>query len=432
MLTALGILTGSLFVALASSEHSNRCVQNLGGILPCSEISLTGGGLYQSLRSCCNGVRAIAKDRCECNPLIKGLLGKEGAAVFKLEPVCRILQPVQWATIPARLVRSCSAILSINDYVCEKSDVEIDAARFESLDSFNALFLNNDDEAICFDTNRFKRGLGQSFREDASFYVPYGAGNYTGLEDIAEYLGIPFASLTHGYWQNNVTRSEDRSKKARFELSADGRTWTLGSTLSPGTFLRGADPYQEYYAEQEVIFDGCETKIKQYNIVPTDGLMIQILIRFVQTASFSKRYGIEDICRYHTKFCSSDPVTRQYSTEKECLDYMRSLPLYTEMCGKNRPFSGRSFPCKWKHHLMIPTNPPLHCPHIGKAGVADINGNFKCDDAAECTKDEGQDEWPPLRDVGAETPAERLQLYAENDIGYEDEPFGCATRSNVG
>ena len=58
-----------------------------------------------------------------------------------------------------------------------------------------------------------------------------------------------------------------------------------------------------------------------------------------------------------------------------------------------------------------------------------MNGNFKCDDVAECSKDEGQDSWPPLRDIGSETPAGRVLIYAENDIGYENEPFGCATRS---
>ena len=64
-------------------------------------------------------------------------------------------------------------------------------------------------ESICFDTNQFVNGLRTAFREDASVYVPYGMGNYTGLEDMAEYLGFNFARLTHGYWINNTTRSED-------------------------------------------------------------------------------------------------------------------------------------------------------------------------------------------------------------------------------
>ena len=128
----------------------------------------------------------------------------------------------------------------------------------------------------------------------------------------------------------------------------------MGSTLSPGSFLHGADPYEEYYNEQEIIFEGCEVTLKQYNIAATEGFMMQIITRFAQTASFSKRYGLEDICRYHTRFCGGNPATVQYASEQECLAYMRTLPLYTNMCGKNRPFKGLTLACKFKHHLLIP------------------------------------------------------------------------------
>lgn len=61
-----------------------------------------------------------------------------------------------------------------------------------------------------------------------------------------------------------------------------------------------------------------------------------------QAAQHSKRWGIEDICKYHTEFCAGDNSTRQYDSEAECLAYMRALPQYTEACGTQRPLSGNS------------------------------------------------------------------------------------------
>lgn len=187
------------------------------------------------------------------------------------------------------------------------------------------------------------------------------------------------------------------------------------------------DEYEGYYLENIITFKTCETQIQDWSVSGIDTDLYQWVERFVQTAEYSQRWGLLDTCRYHTAFCADNPDTRQYESEQECIEYLQSLPLYTPACGKDRPLAGNSLPCKFKHHFMIAANPALHCAHIGKAGVEDINGDFKCDDAYECSQDDaGQDEWEPLVEIGPDVPPDRLALYNQSNIGYQDEPLGCA------
>ena len=210
-------------------------------------------------------------------------------------------------------------------------------------------------------------------------------------------------------------------------MSADGSTWSTGGTTR-GNFARGLLPYEDLYLEQEVKFEGCSTLVTHYDVLPNEGMRF-LIESYVQTADLSKRWGVEDICRYHTEFCAADPETRQYDSEAECLQYIGALPLYTEACGPNRPLNGHSVSCKLKHHFMIPANPKLLCPHIGPLGAHDPNHHIKCDDVTECSEDQGQNDWPPIVAIGDNTPASVEAAYEESNAGYETEPFGCAVPS---
>jgi hypothetical protein len=255
--------------------------------------------------------------------------------------------------------------------------------------------------------------------------VPYGIGTYKGLHDVAEYLGMAFMGLNHGFWFHDIT--PDPTKKGRLDVSADGHVWNTGGT-SKGNFARGSLPYTDLYLENAIRFEGCSALASDYSVKPTDGLRF-VIERIVQAADLSKRWGLEDICRYHTMFCAGNPETEQYASEQECLEYLGSLPLYTEACGQNRPLAGHSISCKLKHHFMIPANPMLHCPHIGPLGMHDPNHHIKCDDEAECSTDQGQASWPPVLAIGASTPADAVSAYAQSNVGFESEPMGCAIPS---
>lgn len=404
--------------------NTNACVSDLAGIAACADTGLLG--LPKDLHGCCAGVRELARDRCECNPAIDTLLGTAGQQIYELEPLCRLAEPLKWVTITPRVLRTCTS-LNRHDYGCGPNDMQIDAARLQTILSFGAAFAGAANEQACFDTPQFESALATVFEPDVAFTVPYGIGTYTGITDVAEYLGMAFASLNHGYWLYDLT--VDPTKPARLDVSTDGKVWHQGSTFG-GSFMRGDQPYTDKYQEQEIAFEGCETKVQTFNVVPTPGLRDWVET-FVQTADLSDRWGVQDICRYHTMFCANNPATRQYDSEQECLNYMNSLPLYSNACGINRPLAGNSVTCKFKHHFMIPTHPELHCPHIGKTGAVDPNNHFKCDDAAECSTNQGQNAWPAVQKIGANTPAAIIARYAASNAGAANEPLACALPSTT-
>jgi hypothetical protein len=237
---------------------------------------------------------------------------------------------------------------------------------------------------------------------------------------------MTFAALNHGFW--TYSSAVDPTKPARLEVSSNGKKWISGSTQS-GAFVRDALPYTDEYLEQEVTFEGCEMRGSTFTVVPTTGLRNWVET-YVQTADLSKRWGVEDICRYHTEFCAPFDSTRQYASEQECIDYLNGLPLYSQQCGKNRPLADLSMSCKFKHHFMIPTNPGLHCAHIGKQGALDEHDHLKCDDVTECSTNEGQASWPPIIEIGAATPASVVNVFNASNVDYESEPLGCGLLSD--
>ena len=411
-------LTCSSPFALAAT-NTNQCIKDLGGIQVCQDRNVLGAP--KNLQGCCDGVRQLAVDSCECNPALDILLGEEGKKIYDLEPICRLAQPLKWLKIPLRILRKCTSVQS-NQYGCSVNDLQIDAGRLGSILSFSTVF-SATTSAACLNLALFTQQLSQSLNQDASVTIPYGVGTYTGITDVAEYLGMAFSGLTHEFWHHNATAS--RTKRSRLEVSADGKTWISGSTTQ-GDFLRGAIPYDDVYIEQAYTYKGCEAKMSSFRAFPGEGIRSWVE-HYVQAADLSKRWGLEDICRYHTKFCAGDASTRQYESEAACLQYLGGLPLYTPTCGPNRPMGGHSISCKFKHHFMIPTHPQLHCPHIGPLGKVDPNGHFKCDDAHECNTDEGQASWPPVQKVGPNTPADIVKVFEDSNVGYESEPLGCVT-----
>ena len=407
----------------SAQTNTNQCAVDLGGIQVCQDRNFLG--LPNNLGACCDGVRRLATDLCECNPALDVVLGQEGTQIYELEPLCRLVQPLKWLKVKPRVFRSCGP-LQTHDYGCAMNDMEVDAARLQAITSLQKAFANTTDEAMCLDTPAFVDELANTFAPDVNVRVPYGVGTYSGIHDVAEYLGMAFAGLTHGFWYHDIT--PDTSKRGRLEVSADGSVWTTGGTTR-GSFVRTELPYTDLYLEQDIAFRGCETLVSDYSVHATEGMRF-LIERYVQAADLSKRWGLEDICRYHTQYCAGDPATQQYASEAECLEYLGSLPLYTEACGPNRPLAGHSISCKFKHHFMIPTNPMLHCPHIGPLGNADPNDHFKCDDATECSVDQGQAFWPKVEAVGAQTPANVVDTYARSNVGYSSEPLGCAVPSD--
>lgn len=420
----LAVLVGYAGPVQGGTTNTNRCIINLGGIRTCEDL-LVGGEIdvfALNFNSCCNGVRTMIQDGCEYNPVVDQLLGEEGSQVFILQGICRVTQPFQWKDVA--FARSADSYES-HEYGCEESDMEIDGARHQSVQHFfeTMTTFTSQPSSECLDGPAFAEGLAMAMNLDATYTVPYGIGTYYGINDIAEYLAIALPPLNRDFW-NFLPSNPDEigpNDKVRLDVSEDGSKWYTGGPQS-GSFIRFTVSYEKVYSQSTFVFKKCETKFAIGAVAPTSGMRYWI-DEIVQAADSSQRYGIETICSYHTAYCMNDPLLRQYDSETECLEYMRSLPRYTAQCGRNRPLAGLSVGCKFKHHIMISVNPQLHCPHIGKAGVADENGKFKCDDESECSGDEGQDDWLPV--FNGTISDQRLALYAQDDIGYEDATLPC-------
>jgi hypothetical protein len=63
-------------------------------------------------------------------------------------------------------------------------------------------------------------------------------------------------------------------------------------------------------------------------------------------------------------------------------------------------------------------------------GSHDPNHAFKCDDLYECDEDQGQASWPPVTEIGMNTPMSVVDIFDDNNVGYETEPLGCGIPTN--
>ncbi|MCA9546247.1 MAG: hypothetical protein KC613_17705 [Myxococcales bacterium] len=415
--------------ASPQGSNSNACLARLGAMQP---VCPTADAVALPTAECCEAFRAFQEDACGCSPFVAAVVGESAGGaplidrlVGGLTAVCPTLGVAlpeldcDAATAPSGIATGVQA--TYQGGTCGVGDAELDARRFRTILAFSALF-EAAETAACVDTPALIQDLEALGTPELAVEVPYGIGTYKGYEDAAEYLSIAFKGSNHGFWVGRFLEI-DPNERAFLEVSADGGTWVQGAT-TPGAFFNEALPYAGVYSEQQVTFPGCEDRIEHYTVRPTDG-MRTLVEHFVWGASLFKRWGVEDICRYHTRYCADDPETRQYASEAECLDFMRTLPLYSAGCGPNRPLAGLSLPCKFKHHFMVPANPALHCPHIGPPGQHDPHDKLKCDDEAECSDPDQAAGWPDVVRIGDQTPDAVRALAEASNAGFEDEPLGC-------
>lgn len=426
-----GGLDGDADAVEVSGSNSNACLVHLGALQP---VCPTEDAVSVPTEDCCLAFAAFQNDACGCSPFVEELLGvnaegqsRLGLLVNGLETFCPALE-VALPTLDCEAPVAPSGISSgaaktYNDGSCPYGDAEMDRLRFRSAIGMTAAFATAADPDVCFDTPALIDVLKTLATPEVEVSVPYGIGTYKGYEDASEYLGIAFVGLNHGFWKAGFL-APDLSKETTLEVSDDGSVWTQGATTG-GSFFDEVMTYDDAFLVQDISFEGCETKFSSYAIRPNTS-MRDLVERFVQGASLFKRWGAQDICRYHTLYCADNPDTKQYDSEQECLDFIGSLPLYTEACGINRPLAGLSLPCKFKHHFMVPTNPALHCPHIGRPGSEDPNHKLKCDDTYECSDPNQADGWPMVTQIGDSTPQPILDAAALNNEGAEDELPGCA------
>lgn len=420
----------------------NTCLLDFGAIEICQSITLnaesTGllegiGQTLEGLENCCDGLNVFLKKKCGCHPGFNILA--EGQLPL-LTSVCKVLNPFEWATTPIFGTKDiqCKGTETFN-YGCGnrhwfwrfksgQNDMEIEAERLQSAVSLRGVV-----QAVsgqCLNVPLFVDLMKTIATDDLEAQIPYGVGLYKGIPDVAEYFGISIVGLNHGFWDADLTGNTSAPGNYLY-FTNDGKRIDSGGVQS-GEYLNANYNYKDTASGSIMEFRDCETKFSRFEAPGAPGLAGWIEL-YTETAMNSKRWGPESICKIHDVYCrdktdANGNSLTQYESTQACLDHMHTLPRYSQTCGNQFPLGGNSLPCRFKHHFMVPTNPAVHCAHLGPAGTVDINGNQKCSDS-EC--DGGSDPlWFPTNPDNV--PQEIVDAVVASNAGWEsvlDEPLGC-------
>jgi len=379
---------------------------------------------------CCVPLVSYHNMGCGCSDSVKFVAGP---LLFldlntRLKLMC---DPLEATPDPTR--EECRG-MRVQNAGCDISDSRLEEERIANIMELGETLRCAVEKTTCFETKIFHKRLAE-LTDDApvTYYdsysgrqktqtgpilqVPWGGGNFVGVDDIAEYVSISIPSVNHGMWLPNMNAG------SYIEVVPN----SAGSTITLINDIAGSMGGIDYTSDKKMItkyeYRECSTKFHKMYLVPNDGFA-HVVELFYQMATKFKRYGAEDICRYHEKYCLGP--NRQFSGGyDECMAFMLSLPPFTETCTDQRPLGGNSLGCRFKHHFMIPQNPDFHCVHIGYNGGPDANGNTKCADTAECANEIDLSAYP--LNLSASELVTRTAWHSNQ--AWWEEPYPCISHS---
>lgn len=323
-----------------------------------------------------------------------------------------------------------NTFVSEDNESCPIPDTAIEGARLLSTLSFNGAVTMFSQQ--CVEYNSLVEAFLTVSTPDLIAEVPFGVGVYKGVRQVVEYLAISISGVNHGLWDAGT--EPNPAAPGNFVFSNQEGSEISFLSAFQGAFLRGEWTYEDFVLGFRAQFRGCNTKFSKFIVPPSPGLG-KFAEVFSETSVNSTRYGIDSICKIHDTYCANTPY-QQWSSNAECKSFMSSLPIYTEQCGPLRPLGGNSLPCRFKHHLMVPSNPELHCAHMGDTNLQDLNNDLKCNDDVECPIGsdpvlcQAQMPFAPREAVALE--AETTGCYAKIDpVNTDDEIRAAVQRSNL-
>jgi hypothetical protein len=428
-----------------TNTNTNRCVELMvgtsgsDGLVACQDTLL---GL-----DCCSTMQKMTTEGCWENPTVKMMLTAQevpseytwlGQDNYQLtsglmKTGCQTLNLAwDWRAPSAEDLATYNNGCGGNKPL---SDLELENQRFVSAGQFSLPFTTAGKEE-CFNYDVLKARMTPFLTDDFTANVAYGVGTYEGLDNSLEYLGIFWKGLNHGFWTAGDTKID--SGEVRF--SSDGKKILL-SGESDGGFWWEDDVgtsncfnYDSLHLAQEYEFKGCDTKISKVKIPGTPEFS-QLAQKFYETASLFDKWGVEDICMTHEKYCTG--TSQQYASQdgdngyKTCMAYLNSIPPISKACAKNQKIlQGDSQTCRFKHHFMVPLKPETHCMHIGPQDGTRLNTMpgmedhlHKCNDDYECdVGDSG--EWYQMTNWDTDSEGNKVFLRPTQ------EAVDCATESN--
>lgn len=194
--------------------------------------------------------------------------------------------------------------------------------------------------------------------ENIKVIVPK-AGIYTGIEDVIEYITLVVGSINGGfayyynsvitdfeYFPTNSSYAFQVAQKAQFDCTV------LPSPTDPGKCNTGE---MDALAAHHITWKPCTALISQY------------VIGYDEQQNYLAMKGmtLTSICSKHERFCTGE--NQQFTSFLDCMSFMESIPAVS--C-EDEVFNGDNAICRFKHSIMIPFRPDIHCPHIGRETYA--------------------------------------------------------------
>ena len=381
-------------------SNANTCLADLGTLQPVCPADVNGA----PTAACCEAFVKFQADACGCSPLMRTIIGKDAAGADQIDrmvdgltAVCPLLgvevaAPDCTSDLAASGVHT-GAVKTYNGGTCSEDDRTIEAKRFASTLVFAQAM---DDFATetegCVDFHGFVTALAPAFDAESadglspSVTVPYGIGRYSPLENVAEYLAMDIPIINKNSFHLRVDAFQ--TADSMLYWSTDGANIIVGNHGAVRAFQDCTSVADGYY-ELVYSFVGCSTTIHGIKVsvnsqVPTQPGKVSAMPAMIDAfyaGGSSDTWGMIDICKYHDQYCKG--TNKQFADFDECMTFMRSLPKISPACGPAGALGGNSLMCRYKHHIMIPLNPSMHCYHIGR-GLADPHGHVLCDDS-ECS-----------------------------------------------
>jgi len=220
--------------------------------------------------------------------------------------------------------------------------------------------------ALDFNTHYFHK-YARYFR-DTSKVTLSEAGEYTGAEDIEEY--VRFASGSSPYFKNKSR--EILGVKSSFKIAdKEARTCTFVQQTLVKNMI---DP--EFGREATVLYQVMAKIVFEY-----DDNYISKLYVFYSKEFISYLFGtllntdkIRDfICDVSSS--QSCNATHIGTNHQQCVSQLKDIPILT-----NGAFDGKDYGCRALHAVFAAKN-ARHCPHISFEPQEDSKGNIKCQES---------------------------------------------------
>lgn len=294
-----------------------------------------------------------------------------------------------WVQVVFLLYDQCEYNLNTNGYLdCpSKSYKELETGRLElakDWDNYLHRLISSSYDTDCFNYTSLVGNITHYFAEDGYAIMDH-LGKYTGHQDISEYFAISIPTNNQNFWR---THGEALNRKIRF---IDRYTLQTESLVRFGFFNDSV--YEDPILKSTLTYasDSCRPQFKGMRFI-SDGLQSMSYLPVMMYQGFGFGFlTTNKTCDLHETFCLGS--NQQFASHGECVQFQDSLPRMSQACGLRGVAMGKSRLCKYKHALLSPHDPDLHCSHIGRGIVPDMHGHFKCSDTEDCV--EGK-LYPPL------------------------------------